>query len=85
MQAALNPVIQKFADLVLNPLIKGMFAVALIVFLWGIVEFIRDADNDSARSKGKLHIFWGLVGMAIMVSVNSIIAIAVGTLESLAK
>ncbi len=68
--------IGKLATIVVNPLIKLLFAAALIVFLWGIFGYIKDANNSEARETGKNHIIWGLVGMLIMVSVFSIIEIA---------
>ncbi len=64
---------------ILNPLIALLFAVALIVFLWGLVEFIRSAESDEARSTGQRHMLWGLVGMAIMVAAKSVIFVVTNT------
>ncbi|MFN4181203.1 MAG: hypothetical protein ACK4FA_00695, partial [Candidatus Paceibacteria bacterium] len=40
---------------ILNPLIKLLFAIAFIVFFYGVVEFIRSADSEEGRGKGKQH------------------------------
>lgn len=66
-------------DAILYPLITLMMAVALLVFLWGCFEFIMAAGDPGARSTGKKHILWGIVGMVIMVSAYGILSIAVGT------
>lgn len=50
-----------------------MFSVALLYFVYGIVQFIAKAGDDKAREEGKRNIFWGLVGMLIMISVFGII------------
>ncbi len=76
---ALNSFITKLSTLIVNPLIKLMFAAALIVFLWGVFDYIKNADNADDRETGRSHIIWGLVGMLIMVSVFTIIEIALNT------
>ena len=68
-------IINTVVSSVINPLIYLMFAVALLFFVWGVVDMIRQADNESARSKGKLHIIWGLIGLAIMFSVFGLVNI----------
>lgn len=77
--------LQKIVDVIVNPAIKLLFILAFIVFLWGMVEFIRSADNETGRDKGKLHMLWGVIGLAIMVSVNGIMRILQGTIDSLGK
>lgn len=69
----------KLNDAILYPLITLMMTVALVVFLYGCFEFIANAGNDSARSAGKKHILWGIVGMVIMVSAYAILTIATST------
>jgi heme/copper-type cytochrome/quinol oxidase subunit 2 len=56
----------------LNPLIVLMFAIALVTFVWGMFSFFGRKDNTEDIEKGKQHILWGIVGMAIMVSVFGI-------------
>ena len=70
-----NELILKFASVIVNPLILIMFAVALLVFVWGVAESIRQSTNPSASSTGKQHILYGIIGMVIMVSAFTIINI----------
>jgi hypothetical protein len=76
--AYLDGVLAKIADKIVNPLIRAIFALAMIWFFWGVLQFIRGAGDESARSIGKQHMIWGVVGMAIMVSAFAIIQIATG-------
>ena len=64
---------------VLNPLIALLFGVALVVFLWGVVEFIASAESDQGRARGKQHMLWGIVGMTIMVGAKAIILVVTST------
>lgn len=73
--------LNKIVEVIVNPIIFLMFAVALVVFLWGVAEFVRNSNDSASQSKGKSHILWGLVGMAIMVSAFAIIRVALGTFD----
>ena len=52
-----------------------MFAAALVYFVFGVILFIRDANSEDGRATGKQHLLWGIVGLAIMVSVYGILSI----------
>lgn len=56
----------------LNPLIVLMFSIALVTFIWGMFTFFGRKDNTEEIEKGKRHMLWGIIGMAIMVSVFGI-------------
>jgi len=64
---------------ILNPLIILLFAVAVMMLIWGINEFIEGVNTDDGRAKGKRHIVWGLVGMFVMISVYGIIRLIINT------
>ncbi|NOY35354.1 MAG: hypothetical protein GXP44_00245 [bacterium] len=72
-----NELLAKITDQILNPLIGLVIAVALMIFIWGVIEFIAGAANDEKRSKGKQHMVWGVIGLFIMVSVFGIMQILV--------
>jgi hypothetical protein len=65
---------------ILRPVGFVLFGFASIIFIWGIIEFIRDSESDNGRAKGKRNMIWGIVGMVIMVSVFGIINIIEGTI-----
>lgn len=72
--------INRFLDQIVNPIIVFIFALALVYFLYGMVVFIANADNEDARDTGKKHMLWGVVGLFIMVSVYGILKIVIGTM-----
>lgn len=65
---------------ILQPIIFLLFAVAFVIFFWGIVTSIRDSEDEKGREKGKQSILWGILGMVIMISVFGIIRIITGTI-----
>ncbi|MCI5108532.1 MAG: hypothetical protein MRY49_01665 [Candidatus Pacebacteria bacterium] len=64
---------------IVNPTITFLFAVATVVFIWGLVQFLLNTDSDSERTLGKRKIVYGLLGMFIMVAVLGIIRVILST------
>ena len=77
--ATLDEFLGKVNAKVINPLIEFAFIVALVVFLWGVFQFIRGANDPKKRLEGKEHILWGLIGFLIMFGVWWIINLLVNT------
>jgi hypothetical protein len=70
-----NSFLANVEEQILVPLITVLALAAFILFVWGVVKFIRSSDNPTERSKGQQHILWGLVGLAIIFGANMIITI----------
>lgn len=66
---------------IINPLIIFLFALAVVLFLYGLVEFIKNGANDEKRTIGKSHMIWGIVGLTIMIGVWAILGIILSTLD----
>ena len=66
---------------ILNPLIALMFAIAVAYFIFGIVTYIWNPDNAELREKGRIGMIWGIVGMAIMVSVFAIMHFLINSID----
>ena len=64
---------------IINPLILLLFAVAFLIFFFGIFQFIGSATESSEREKGKRKILYGLIGMFIMFSAYGLINLVLGT------
>jgi hypothetical protein len=55
-----------FVDKYIIPLI---FAIAFLVFLWGVFRyFIAGGGNDESRKEGRTFILYGIIGFVIMVA-----------------
>ena len=63
-----------------NIIVPVLFAVAFLVFLWGaFTTFILGASDDTAKTKGKDLMLYGLIGFFVMVSVWGLVNILTGT------
>jgi uncharacterized membrane protein len=71
MDGLLNKVLEE----AIWPFVVFLSALAVLVFIWGVIEFMANADNQEKRTIGKRHLVWGIIGMFIMASVYGIIQI----------
>lgn len=73
MQSVIDGFIGRIQQQILEPLVTLIALAAFVVFLWGVVEFIRGADNDEKRKVGQQHMMWGIIGLVIIFGANAII------------
>ncbi len=59
-------------EVIINPLITLLFAIAVTFFIWGVMKFLLNPDNEEVRSASKKHMLWGIIGLFIMVAVFGI-------------
>jgi len=58
-----------------------LFAIATIVFFWGIVRYIASAGDEKAKADARRLITWGIVGLAVMASAWGIARILIVSLD----
>ena len=78
-----DAIINKIIDVIVTPLLTLVFAVAFIVFIWGVFQYFISSNDPEGRSTGTQHILWGVVGMAIMLSAYGIINFVIATINTL--
>jgi uncharacterized membrane protein YidH (DUF202 family) len=54
------------------PIIIGF---ALIAFLWGILKYLVSGSDEKQREESKMFMLWGIIGLAVMVSVWGLVSI----------
>lgn len=75
-----TPQVKKLFELVINPVVRLLFALAIFYFAYGVFTYIRKSDDSGERLAGGRHIMWSTIGIFIMLSVWGIIAIIRSTL-----
>ena len=76
----LEPV-KKLFTLVVDPLIRLLFAAAILYFVYGVFKFIKDkASGETADiAQGANHVLWSTIGIFIMISVWGIVNVVAQT------
>lgn len=67
---------------IVDPIITLLALAAFALFTWGVVLFIKNAEDEEKRETGKRHMVWGIVGLAVIFGARAIIAF-VGSLFGL--
>ncbi len=57
----------------LNLGIRIIFALALVLFFWGLVQFIMKSGDAKLRDEGKKRMIWGIIALFVMVSIYGIL------------
>lgn len=78
-------VINTFADTIItfinNVLIPLIFAVALLVFIWGMFTyFILGGGDEGKREQGKSLMLWAIIGFVLMIIIFAIVNLLAGGL-----
>jgi hypothetical protein len=63
---------KEFAELILNAIgyLTGiLIAAGLLGLMWGVVVFFASADNPQKREAIKPYLFWGIIGVTVMMGV----------------
>lgn len=66
---------------IIDPAIALIFAAGFLLFIYGVVEFLffQRGEKGEYTTKGREHMLWGIIGMAIMMSAWGIIKVVAGT------
>ncbi len=64
----------------LDKLVPLLFGIAIIYFFWGVIKYIRAAGDPKAAAEGKSIMIYGVIGLAVMVSIYGLINFLTGSL-----
>lgn len=58
-----------------NAFIFLLYAISIVVFLWGLSKFVLKSDEETERTKGKTLMTWGIIALFILGTFNGIVFI----------
>lgn len=81
-----NPKFQGLVTYVLclikSSVIPLLFAIAVVMFIWGAIKFfLIGADDAEKKVKGKQFMLWGIIALAVMISIWGLVKILGETFE----
>lgn len=59
----------------LNSIITLLFVLVTLYFIWGVIEYVKAGGDDAAVKKGKTHMIYGIIGMAVMAAAWGIVGV----------
>ncbi len=61
----------------LTLIITFLFVLVTLYFIWGVIEYVKASGDEAALKKGKTHMIYGIIGMAVMAAVWGIVSVLV--------
>src|SRR3989344_3338669 len=58
-------IVDSIIDLLNDYIIPILFAIATIVFLWGVILYITAGGDEEKRKEGRNYIIFGLIGFFV--------------------
>ncbi len=62
----------------LSALLPLLVSIGVIYFVWGVVQYVIN-DSDEAKKKGKDRIIYGIIGLAVILSIWGLVNILIAT------
>ncbi|MFA6251690.1 MAG: hypothetical protein WC603_03645 [Candidatus Paceibacterota bacterium] len=62
-------------------IVPFLFALATVAFIWGVIQFYLNPENEEKRKKGKAFIIGGLIALFVMLSIWGLVGILTGTFQ----
>ena len=56
--ASLDSFVLNVENLIIDPLIKFLFALAVVYFLYGVFQFLANQENEEKKTAGKQHMLY---------------------------
>lgn len=58
-----------------DAVIPLVFAIAVVLFIWGVVQYVINAQDSEKKAKGRQFMIWGIIALAVMISVWGLVRI----------
>jgi len=56
-------------------IIPLIFALAIVLFVWGVVQYVINDNEEAKKARGRQFMIWGIIGITVMVSVWGLVGI----------
>src|SRR3989344_3922984 len=63
----------------LAPVVPLILTLTMVVFIWGLAQFILASGDEKKVASGKQLMIWGIIGFFVAVSVWGIVAMLTNT------
>lgn len=74
--------VDKVVDVLATSVVRLIFALAFVYFMWGVVQYTLYPDGES-KDKGRQMMIWGIIGLTVMFSVYALVRLLGNTLSLL--
>jgi hypothetical protein len=59
-----------------------LVALAVIGFIWGVIQYFLNPDNEEKKKNGKTFMLWGIIALFVMTSIWGLVNVFSGTFKT---
>jgi FtsH-binding integral membrane protein len=52
-----------------------LFILAIASFVWGVVQYVINSDEEAKKAKGRNFMIWGIIALVVMTSIWGLVQI----------
>lgn len=67
--------------LINDSIIPLIFSLSVVMFIWGVVQYVINSDEEAKKEKGKQFMIWGIIALTVMISVWGLVQIVGDTFK----
>lgn len=75
----LKSLVTSLIDIIRGYIVPFIIALAIMFFLWGVFKTVTAEDDAKKRQEGIAYITYGIIGIAVMISVWSLVYLLTST------
>ena len=68
-----------FTCLLLDSVVPLLITLAIVVFIYGVIRYIANANDSAKREEGRNFMIWGIIGIFVIVSIWGLVELLAGT------
>jgi hypothetical protein len=72
-------IVNFFSCTLIKSIVPLLFTLAVVGFIWGIIQYFLNPDNEEKRKAGKSFMIWGLIALFVMVSIWGLVGVLSNT------
>jgi len=69
----------KWGQCILNAVIPVLITLAVVGFIFGVIQFYINPENEEKRKKGKSFIIGGIIALFVIISMWGLVGILTST------
>lgn len=70
---SITEILNYFTCLISGSVVPLLMSIATIMFIWGVIQYVINAEDSTKREEGRNFIIWGIIGLFVLVSIWGIV------------
>lgn len=77
--SSLSGIVNYASCFLIRSVLPLLISLAVVGFIWGIIKYFINPDNEEQKKKGKDFMVWGLIALFVIVSMWGIVGVLSNT------